>query len=239
MKRKGMCQKRFLLFAALIVFLAGCTMQAAEPIIGQVGTPREFKAARAAIKDAQFAGANVDKAQTLMAKAEKEYRACNTEKGLALANKAKQEADNAKAALEKPKAMVEAPKPAHPVAAPVAAAPVMVEKKIVLRGINFDFDKADIKPEFEPVLDEAVSILKENPGIHVEIAGHTCNMGPEQYNQRLSERRANSVKKYFVERGIDAKRLKAVGYGESKPITDNSTIEKRRMNRRVELKAIK
>ncbi|MCK4426500.1 MAG: OmpA family protein, partial [Deltaproteobacteria bacterium] len=110
--------------------------------------------------------------------------------------------------------------------------------KIVLRGINFDFDKSDIKPEFIPVLDEAVEILKASPDVNVIIEGHTCWIGTEKYNQGLSERRAASVCKYMVEKGISQNRLDTTGYGETMPIADNHTLEGRRMNRRVVFKIL-
>jgi outer membrane protein OmpA-like peptidoglycan-associated protein len=101
----------------------------------------------------------------------------------------------------------------------------VVLEKIVLRGINFDFDKSDIKPEFVPVLDEAVEILKERPDIKVIIEGHTDWTGTEKYNQGLSERRAASVCNYLVEQGISQNNLETVGYGEADPIADNHTRE--------------
>ncbi len=110
---------------------------------------------------------------------------------------------------------------------------VAVREKIVLRGINFDFDKSDIKPEFVPVLDEAVKILKESSDIKVMIEGHTDWTGTEKYNLGLSERRAASVCNYLVEKGISQNILEAIGYGEADPIADNHTPEGRSMNRRV------
>ena len=115
---------------------------------------------------------------------------------------------------------------------------VEVREKIVLRGINFDFDKSDIKPEFVPVLDEAVKILKENSDIKVIIEGHTDWTGAEKYNQGLSERRAASVCNYLVEKGISQNSLETVGYGEADPIADNHTREGRSMNRRVVFKIL-
>jgi OOP family OmpA-OmpF porin len=112
----------------------------------------------------------------------------------------------------------------------------------VLRGINFDFNKSNIKREFEPVLDEAARILQENPAVRVSVEGHTDSIGSEAYNQRLSERRANAVKRYLVAHGVAADRLEAVGKGESQPVAPNRTPdgkdnpEGRAMNRRVELK---
>ncbi len=115
---------------------------------------------------------------------------------------------------------------------------VEVREKIVLRGINFDFDKSNIKPEFMPVLDEAVEILKENPDIKVIIEGHTDWTGPEKYNLGLSERRAASVCNYLVEKGISQNILETIGYGEADPIADNHTREGRNMNRRVVFKIL-
>jgi OOP family OmpA-OmpF porin len=129
---------------------------------------------------------------------------------------------------------VAAPAPPPPPVVP-APAPKAPEKKIVLRGINFDFDKANIKPEFTPVLDEGVDILKANPDVKIAVGGHTDAVGEEAYNQKLSERRAQSVLDYFAGKGIDKNRMKAVGYGETKPIADNKTKEGRALNRRVEL----
>lgn len=127
---------------------------------------------------------------------------------------------------------VAAPAPPPP---PPPPAPAPVVKKIVLRGINFDFDKANIKPEFTPVLDEGVDILKANPDVKIVIGGHTDSIGTPEYNQKLSERRAQSVLDYFAKKGIDKNRMKAVGYGETKPIADNKTKDGRALNRRVEL----
>jgi OOP family OmpA-OmpF porin len=111
-------------------------------------------------------------------------------------------------------------------------------EKIVLRGINFDFDKYNIKSEWMPVLDEAVRILKAHPNIHIVIEGNTDAIGSEQYNQKLSERRANAVYKYFVSKGISSSRMKTVGYGELRPIATNATEEGRALNRRVELQVL-
>jgi OOP family OmpA-OmpF porin len=129
------------------------------------------------------------------------------------------------------------PRP-RPVIEKPAPVPEQVREKIVLRGINFDFDKSDIKPEFVPVLDEAVEILKASPDLNVIIEGHTCWIGTEKYNQGLSEHRAASVCKYLVEKGISQNRLETVGYGENMPIADNHTMEGRRMNRRVVFKIL-
>jgi OOP family OmpA-OmpF porin len=109
----------------------------------------------------------------------------------------------------------------------------------VVKGINFATDKADIRPQDEPGLDEVVVILKKNPTIRVEIQGHTDNTGTDEYNQGLSQRRADAVKAYFVGKGIAADRLTTMGYGESKPVASNDTVQGRFENRRVQLKIIR
>ncbi len=106
---------------------------------------------------------------------------------------------------------------------------------ITLRGIYFDFNKATIKPESHGALQDAAKIMQDNPTIHVEIQGHTDSKGSDEYNQSLSERRAQSVVTYIVQNfAIDASRLVGKGYGESKPIASNATEEGRALNRRVE-----
>jgi OOP family OmpA-OmpF porin len=116
-----------------------------------------------------------------------------------------------------------------------AAAQPSESRRIVLRGINFAFDSAKIEPEFEPVLDVAVEELQANPGVNIEVSGHTDATGADEYNQGLSERRANSVVEYLVGKGVSASRLQAVGHGESSPVADNATRDGRAQNRRVEL----
>jgi OmpA-OmpF porin, OOP family len=107
---------------------------------------------------------------------------------------------------------------------------------IVFRSIYFDFNKYNIKKEFVPVLEEGVAIIKSKPDVLVICEGHTDSVGSVPYNQKLSERRANSVKAFFVKKGIDANRIQAVGFGKLNPRYDNKTAEGRRLNRRVEIK---
>ena len=110
-----------------------------------------------------------------------------------------------------------------------------VEAVIELDGVHFDFDKATLRPEAKAILDEAAALLAKHERVVVEVAGHTDSTGPEAYNQGLSERRANSVRDYLVEKGVRASRLSAKGYGESMPVASNDTKEGRAENRRVEL----
>lgn len=106
---------------------------------------------------------------------------------------------------------------------------------LVLRSIQFALNSDKITRESAAILDEVAGILKQK-GSHVEVAGHTCSLGSDAYNQRLSERRAASVKAYLVKHGgIAASSISTRGYGESMPKYDNSTDEGRRMNRRAEI----
>ena len=116
--------------------------------------------------------------------------------------------------------------------------PAPVAEKIVLNGVQFDFDKAVIKDEYYPVLDAAASALQKHGDKKVMITGHTCSMGPEAYNQKLSEKRAAAVKAYLVDKGISETRLMTSGAGESNPVADNKTKDGRMMNRRAELVVI-
>ena len=127
------------------------------------------------------------------------------------------------------------PPPPPPPPAPVAAAPPPMKKKIVLRGVNFDFDKYNIRPDAVPILEEAAKTLKEESEITVSVDGYTDSVGTEAYNQRLSERRANSVKSYLESEGVAGSRLTARGFGMSNPVASNDTAEGRAQNRRVEL----
>lgn len=114
------------------------------------------------------------------------------------------------------------------------ARPQVAAAKIIINSVLFDFDKSDIKPEAAVVLQEVATMLKQNAGKTVTIEGHTCSIGTDQYNQSLSERRANSVKKFLADQGIEASRLSAKGVGEARPVADNTTEDGRSRNRRVE-----
>jgi outer membrane protein OmpA-like peptidoglycan-associated protein/outer membrane protein W len=111
-----------------------------------------------------------------------------------------------------------------------------VGDKVVLRGVNFEFDKATLTPDAKVLLDMVSDALLARTDIMVELDGHTDSKGSDEYNQKLSERRSASVKQYLVGRGIDAGRMTTMGFGESQPVQDNATDEGREYNRRVELK---
>jgi outer membrane protein OmpA-like peptidoglycan-associated protein len=107
-----------------------------------------------------------------------------------------------------------------------------------LEGINFDFDKDTLTQASLAILDRAVDVLKKRTSGSVSVEGHTDSKGKDAYNQALSERRANAVKKYLVDHGVTQVPLTAVGFGESQPIDTNDTWHGRARNRRVELKFV-
>ena len=125
----------------------------------------------------------------------------------------------------------EAPPPPPP---PPPPAPV-AKKKIVLRGVNFDFNKATLQPAGKPILDEAAKILKDNPDVKVQVQGYCDSIGSVPYNLKLSDRRAATVKDYLVAQGVSASRLTTKGFGKSNPVATNDTADGRAQNRRVEL----
>jgi len=116
---------------------------------------------------------------------------------------------------------------------------LVVGKEIVLNNIFFEFNKATLLKESKIELDNVYKLLTDNPNIHVEISGHTDNVGSANYNKKLSQERANSVVNYLIEKGITKDRLTASGYGFDKPIAPNTTEEGRQKNRRTEFKIVK
>jgi cytochrome c oxidase subunit II len=108
-----------------------------------------------------------------------------------------------------------------------------------LKHVNFATGKAVLTPESTTELDIVVDAMTKNPDMTVEVGGHTDNVGVEDKNKALSESRAKAVVDYVVSKGIDIKRMTAMGYGSSSPISDNSTVEGKKMNRRTEFKIIK
>jgi OOP family OmpA-OmpF porin len=114
--------------------------------------------------------------------------------------------------------------------------PPPAPKKISLSGdAHFDFDSAKLRPTGEARIDELVDGLKANPSLTVMVAGHTDSIGSDEYNQRLSEARANAVRDYMVSLGISPSRISTHGYGETDPVASNDTEEGRAQNRRVDI----
>jgi outer membrane protein OmpA-like peptidoglycan-associated protein len=132
-----------------------------------------------------------------------------------------------------------APAPPPPPPPPPPAEPKRVEvqqDQIVIHDkIQFDTDKATIKSESHPLMDEIAQVVQSNPQIKkLSIEGHTDSTGADKRNQQLSEQRAAAVRDYLVQHGVDSARLVSKGWGKSKPISDNATEAGREQNRRVE-----
>jgi OOP family OmpA-OmpF porin len=108
--------------------------------------------------------------------------------------------------------------------------------EVIRLKVNFDFDKSDIKPQYHQELADFAAYMKQQQSFTVvEIAGHTDSKGADDYNQKLSERRAKAVRDYLVTNfGLDGSLFSARGYGESKPVASNDTEEGRAENRRME-----
>ena len=115
----------------------------------------------------------------------------------------------------------------------------LYESIIELKNLNFESAKYDIKQKYYTDLNDIFGYLKKEKNINIEIAGHTDDIGDEAYNQKLSNDRALIVKSFLVQKGIDSKRIKCVGYGEQQPIADNSTEFGREKNRRIEIRILK
>ncbi len=128
-----------------------------------------------------------------------------------------------------------APPPVAKAPPPPPPPPPPTKEKLVLRGVHFDFNKSNIRPGDAAVLDEAASALKANPGVTVNVNGYCDAKGSVKYNERLSERRAESVVRYLVKAGIPESQLVPHGYGKTDFVATNDTEEGRAQNRRVEL----
>ncbi|HPB95759.1 MAG TPA: OmpA family protein, partial [Polyangiaceae bacterium] len=113
---------------------------------------------------------------------------------------------------------------------------VVTQTQIIIRKqINFETDSAVIKGDSTSLMQEIADVIARNPSIKlVEVQGHTDNTGTREHNQELSERRANAVKDWLVANGIEASRLEATGYGQTRPIAPNVTAANRAKNRRVQ-----
>jgi outer membrane protein OmpA-like peptidoglycan-associated protein len=131
-----------------------------------------------------------------------------------------------------PAVAVQAPPPSPP--APPSAA-VGPRQKIVLRGVHFDFNKAAIRPDAMPILDEAARMLAQSPSVTVDVNGYCDAIGSAAYNLKLSRRRADAVVGYLVSKGVASDRLITHGYGKTNFVASNATAVGRAQNRRVEL----
>jgi len=124
--------------------------------------------------------------------------------------------------------------PTTPPAPPVQETPVAKRQSINTQFL-FDFDKSVLKPEGRATLDPIIADLKAHPADTIAIEGHTCDIGSDQYNMGLGQRRADAVKKYLTDNGIDTSRISTVSLGETAPAVPNTSAENRKLNRRAVL----
>jgi len=110
---------------------------------------------------------------------------------------------------------------------------------ISLQGVHFELNKSTLLVDSYFILDKVVDFLLDNPDIKVEVAGHTCSIGSDEYNMKLSQMRSESVRQYLIAHGIKPDRITAKGYGETKPVASNETESGRILNRRTELRILK
>ncbi len=113
-----------------------------------------------------------------------------------------------------------------------------VDKAVILNNVNFQFDSAVLTEAAIRIMEEVALALEASPGALVLVAGHTSLEGDETYNVHLSQRRAQAVREFLVDRGIDPSRLQAKGFGSSRPVATNETVAGRHKNRRVEIKLL-
>ena len=118
-------------------------------------------------------------------------------------------------------------------------ASAVIPEAIQLEAVNFGFDKDELSPEAMISLDKNLERLSNHADLNIFIQGYTDSTGPEDYNQKLSERRAQAVYDYFSSKGVTPERMKTLGYGESQPVADNSTAQGRALNRRAEINTVR
>jgi len=209
---------------------------------------RALDEARAAGKDKQCP-AEYNAAKDKVDKAYEVYMACRDKEAMDLARDAIAKIKAlcpAKAVAEvKPEPKPVPPPPApKPEPTPPPPAPVVEPVKIMLEDIHFDFDKATLTKEAKDILKKNVKTIKDNSGIKVQIEGHTCAHGAEDYNMALGERRANAVKEYLANQGIGTDRMSAISYGETRlampetPTPKNKEAKEAKANRRVHFEVI-
>ncbi|MCU0469055.1 MAG: OmpA family protein [Arcicella sp.] len=114
--------------------------------------------------------------------------------------------------------------------------PIKKDSKEILNNIFFDTAKWDLKPESTVELDKLVALLKNNPSLPIEISGHTDDVGKDNDNLILSQKRAKSVADFLIQKGINPTNIKAEGYGKTRPYLPNNSDENRKLNRRIEVK---
>ncbi len=213
----------------LAAFLTSCAGREFAPKRGVLYYPPELPAADRAVESARIAGKDRQcpedfrTAERMKEEAYDIYLSCRTAEGIAKANEAAARAN----------ALCGGRPTAH------AAPPPRAARKVIDRltlHINFDTDKADIRQADMPELRKAIDFVKKYPDSKFSVEGFTDDRGADDYNLKLSERRADAVKRYLEDNGhVKAGRITAVGKGKADPVADNATAQGRFQNRRVEV----
>jgi outer membrane protein OmpA-like peptidoglycan-associated protein len=252
-------KKVILIFIVMLSMslLVGCSGMSKRPEYrsGYLYYPTALVSADRALDEARAAGkdrecpAEFNAAKDMVDEAYEIYMSCRDKEAIAMAEAA---IGKIKALCPaKPKAEMKPepkpepaptpmPKPTPSPPPPPAAEPV----KIMLEDIHFDFDEATLTKVALDILDSNIKTLKENQGVNVQIEGHTCAHGAEDYNMALGERRANAVKEYLANQGISSSRMTTISYGETRlampeiPTPKNKESKEAKMNRRVHFEVI-
>jgi outer membrane protein OmpA-like peptidoglycan-associated protein len=219
-----------LMFLSTVVVLSGCGKSAYFGVSNRsLGVPGEFGQTEAAVEKAerspgaQYAPDKIAQAKELGTKAVETYWGCRTAEAMAMLAEARRLAGEAELAKAPPRPAPVVAKPAPAKVTPVPPKPMPVavpprrKRVIIYDKPTFGFDSADVSSEARVVLDEQVGALRKDSKLKLVITGHTCSVGPA------------------VSQGVASGRLKAVGYGEARPIGSNDTREGRAQNRRIEL----
>jgi outer membrane protein OmpA-like peptidoglycan-associated protein len=232
-----MKSKLMWIMCALLLVMAGCAQTHFGVQDSALNVPADVALTEEAIAKAEkSAGAKICPEKITMAKslgkqAMETYWACHTAKAMELLAKARGMAKEAEAC----KTQAAAPMPAPAVAPPAAP----VRQPISFHSVYFDFNKSDLKPTAKAELDRAAKIMMDNPGVVLELQGHTDNIGSDKYNAALGHRRAIAVFQYLNTKGVKADRLKELSFGEVNPVASNATEDGRAKNRRVDLVILK
>ena len=253
---RAIAAKRVFMFVIVLFsigFMVGCSGLEKRPANrggylyyppALVNADRALDEARAAGKDKECP-AEFNALKDRVDKAYEVYMACNDQEAIDMA----QDAIGKIKALCPVKPVAEVKPEPKPVPTPEPAPippppPPAAPAKITLEDIHFDFNKATLTKVATGILDGDIQTMKENPGIKIQIEGHACAHGSEDYNMALGERRANAVKEYFVNKGIAADRLTTISYGKTRPLcveeptSKNKNSECMKDNRRVHFEVI-
>jgi outer membrane protein OmpA-like peptidoglycan-associated protein len=225
------------LLSFVVLVMSGCGARS-DPFFG-----KHIRAADQAIEEARNRGAekgDLSKFQAavkLRDDAEQTYMACNYYQAKQMTSQVVQMAS----LLNGPVRVVERKPPVIVKAPVVVPVPVKtsVQKIQELQPVLFEFDKSRIDEKFHPVLDTVASIMKSDSSLQMGIHGHTDGMGPEKYNQVLSEARANAIADYLIKRGVPSGRFAVKGFGLHEPVGTNKTKEGRAQNRRAHFLPLK